>query len=111
MEAAKDAESDLKSVMAETKKINEEKKQKRDQLSGAQKNAKGMLQNANVKPCTGDNCRPANENNKDSLSEVGEEQTLKLQMVMDRMTKFEETASNILKKMSNTSDSILQNLK
>ena len=47
----------------------------------------------------------------DSMSEMGEMESLRLQMVMDRMSKMMSTMSNILKKMSDTAQSITQNLK
>ena len=47
----------------------------------------------------------------DSMSEVGEMESLRLQMAMDRMSKLMSTLSNILKKMSDTSESIVRNLK
>jgi Arc/MetJ-type ribon-helix-helix transcriptional regulator len=47
----------------------------------------------------------------DSLSEMGEMESLRLQMMMDRYSKFMTTLSNIMKKISDTSQSITQNLK
>ncbi len=47
----------------------------------------------------------------DSLSELSETESLRLQMAMDRESKMMETLSNILKKISDTADSITQNLK
>jgi chromosome segregation ATPase len=47
----------------------------------------------------------------DSLSELGETESLRLQMAMDRMSKLMSTLSNILKKISETSGQITQNLK
>ncbi len=47
----------------------------------------------------------------DSLSEMGETESLRLQMAMDRMSKLMSTLSNILKKASDTSGQITQNLK
>jgi len=47
----------------------------------------------------------------DSMSEMGEMESLRLQMAMDRMSKLMSTLSNILKKMSDTSESIVRNLK
>lgn len=47
----------------------------------------------------------------DSLSEMGETESLRLQMAMDRMSKAMSMLSNILKKMSETSGQITQNLK
>jgi putative addiction module CopG family antidote len=47
----------------------------------------------------------------DSMSEMGEMESLRLQMAMDRVSKFMSTLSNILKKSSDTAQSIIQNLK
>jgi len=47
----------------------------------------------------------------DSLNELGETESLRLQMAMDRMSKMMSTLSNLLKKISDTAQSITQNLK
>ena len=47
----------------------------------------------------------------DSLNELGETESLRLQMAMDRLSKLMSTLSNILKKISDTSDTMVQNLK
>jgi hypothetical protein len=47
----------------------------------------------------------------DSLSEMGETESLRLQMAMDRMSKFMTALSNLEKKSSDTSDAIIANLK
>lgn len=47
----------------------------------------------------------------DSMSEMGEMESLRLQMAMDRMSKMMSTLSNLLKKISDTSQSITQNIK
>jgi len=47
----------------------------------------------------------------DSMSEMGETESLRLQMAMDRMSKLMTTLSNILKKISDTSQGITKNLK
>ena len=46
-----------------------------------------------------------------SQSEMGEMESLRLQMAMDRMSKAMSTLSNILKKMSDTAGAIVQNMK
>ena len=51
------------------------------------------------------------KNDQDSMSEMGEMESLRLQMAMDRMSKMMSTLSNILKKMEETEQSIIQNLK
>ena len=47
----------------------------------------------------------------DSLSDLGEEAQLKLQMSMDRRSQALSTLSNVLKKTSDTSSGIIGNLK
>ena len=47
----------------------------------------------------------------DSMSEMGEMESLRLQMAMDRMSKMMSTLSNLLKKMSDTASQITQNMK
>jgi hypothetical protein len=47
----------------------------------------------------------------DSLGEMGEMESLRLQMAMDRMSKMMTALSNILKKLNDTADSIVENLK
>lgn len=43
--------------------------------------------------------------------ELSETQSLRLQLALDRTSKFFETLSNIMKKISDTSDAITQNMK
>jgi hypothetical protein len=47
----------------------------------------------------------------DSMNEMSEMRSLRLQMAMDRRSKFIETLSNIMKKISATADTLVQNLK
>jgi hypothetical protein len=47
----------------------------------------------------------------DSHSEMGESQSLKLQMEMDRHSKFQETLSNLLKQSAETQSQITENMK
>ncbi len=46
-----------------------------------------------------------------SLSQMSEMDSLRLQMMMDRRSKFITTLSNIMKKISATQDAVVQNLK
>lgn len=48
---------------------------------------------------------------RDSLAELGEEQQLRMQMVMDRLSKAMSALSNLLKKLSDTAEEIVRNLK
>src|SRR5215510_7452253 len=58
-----------------------------------------------------DNAKETVKNDIDSLSEMGEMESLRLQMAMDRLSKMMSTLSNILRKESETSSTIVQNIK
>ena len=47
----------------------------------------------------------------DGMNEMSEMTSLRLQMTMDRRSKFIQTLSNIMKKMSTTQDALVQNIK
>lgn len=47
----------------------------------------------------------------DSQGELGETESLRLQMAMDRMSKTMSTLSNVEKKIDDTDSSLVQNLK
>jgi hypothetical protein len=47
----------------------------------------------------------------DSMSELSETESLRLQMTMDRVSKLMTTLSNVMKKISGTAEQITQNLK
>jgi hypothetical protein len=51
------------------------------------------------------------KNKLDSMSEMGEMESLRMQMAMDRLSKLMSTLSNLLKKSSSTGQSITQNIK
>jgi len=51
------------------------------------------------------------KNDMDSMSEMGETESLRLQMAMDRLSKMMSTLSNLMKKISDTSAGITQNIK
>lgn len=58
-----------------------------------------------------DNAKETVKNKLDSLSEMGEMESLRLQMAMDRLSKLMSTLSNLLKKASDTAQCITQNIK
>lgn len=45
------------------------------------------------------------------MNELGEMESLRLQMAMDRLGKMMSTLSSLLEKISDTADSITQNVK
>jgi hypothetical protein len=51
------------------------------------------------------------KDNLDSMNEMSETESLRLQMAMDRRSKFLEALSNLLKKMGDANSTIVQNLK
>lgn len=55
--------------------------------------------------------REALEARLDGMSEMSEMTSLRLQMMMDRRSKFISTLSNIMKRISATQDTLVQNLK
>jgi hypothetical protein len=58
-----------------------------------------------------ENMLSAKRDEMDSLSELGEAQSLRLQMYMDNISRLQSTLSNILKKWSDTASAIVANLK
>lgn len=104
MEAEKSAQEDLKAIMASVKAIASEKASLRAKLNAINTNA------AIGKAGTGLSTE-AIKKKLDSLSEMGEMESLRLQMAMDRMSKMMSTLSNLLKKMSDTASAITQNIK
>ena len=58
-----------------------------------------------------ENAKETIKNTLDSLSEMGEMESLRLQMAMDRLSKLMSTLSNLLKKSSDTASAITQNIK
>lgn len=58
-----------------------------------------------------DNVVSSMKNDLDKMSEMGEAESLRLQMAMDRLSKMMSTLSNLLKKASETASGITQNMK
>ena len=134
MQAAKSAQEDLKATMAKVKSINEQKKEMRGAFEMMQKKnmgiSRGQLDSFTLflinKPATTntlasrtipvtnmelDNLKGNMKNDLDSMSEMGEMESMRLQMAMDRISKMMSTLSNLLQKISNTTEQITQNLK
>ena len=105
MEAANDAREDLKSMMARVKAINDAKACKTKQCLTA------LKPTADYDQATLDVVVDQAQRKLDSLSEMGETESLRLQMAMDRMSKMMSTLSNVMKKASDTQQSITSNLK
>ena len=135
MEVYKDTEKDLRDLLDEMKKQNEEKKKIRDainRLKQQQKEQKQLLREeydslrrlGGLAPVKLTTIQPKKvtaaeikelldslRDKLDSMNEMGEMASLRLQMMMDRISKFMETLSNLTKKLSETADAIIKNLK
>jgi hypothetical protein len=83
MDAAKSARDDLNAVMEEVKAINAAKQDFRDLVCRMRKDL-------------------------ETLGEMGEMESLRLQLAMDRLSKLMSTLSNLLKKASETQQAITQ---
>ena len=113
MEASKAAQEDLKAIMDQVKAINDAK----SKLPGARAphgtfDVDAVLQlMLTVYGINVDAELDAIKQDLDSKSELSELESLRLQMAMDRLSKMMSTLSNLLKKISDTSSGIAQNLK
>ncbi len=127
-EAAQDAEKDLKAAMAEMKATNEKKAAQREAANKLKREETGIKAAARqeyTRPATTNlQVRPGlvkrqsvNQSVEDakakldSKNEMGETESLRMQMAMDRLSKLEATLSNLLKKVSETQSNIVNNLK
>jgi hypothetical protein len=123
MQAASSAQDDLKAIMAEVKAINGAKQKHRELLQSLQKSVQAnaghpaydfdgifmLLATLYAKQLEAEAIELLHK--PDSLSELSEIESLRLQMVMDRLSKLMSTLSNLLKKASDTTSQIVQNLK
>jgi hypothetical protein len=133
MEAAKSAREDLKAIMAGVKQIDDAKAALRQPAQRA--TAAASTPRIAAPPATTALQRPVAsahraavqprpmpkpvfdaqleraKNDLDSLSEMRETESLRLQLAVDRQAKMMSTLSNLLKKMSESSSTITQNLK
>jgi hypothetical protein len=113
MEASKSAQDDLKSIMDGVKAINAAKSKLPDSRDPhGTLDVDAILQL--MLTVYGVNLEAefdAIRKDLDSTSELSEIESLRLQMAMDRMSKMMSTLSNLMKKMSDTSSGIVQNLK
>src|SRR5262249_44918493 len=101
-EAAKDADEDLKSMASRLAAIRAVQRCKGDPTCIRDLRATAEIRQADL---------DAIRDNLDSMSEMGETESLRLQMAMDRLSKFMSTLSNVEKRISSTSQQIVQNLK
>lgn len=112
LQASRSAQDDLRAIMDQLTEINAAKKRWRERNRAAmagETDLDSVLQlvaTLYVKQFQDEIGRQL-----DSMSEMGEMESLRLQMAMDRLAKMMSTLSNILKKLSDTASQITQNLK
>lgn len=119
MQAAKDAREDLKVMKEELKKAGRQKAGWRKHRDCRKGYALAVLNDAtriesisNLLADTLDEFA-IDDIQRDiaSMSELGEMESLRLQMAMDRLSKMMATLSNLLKKISDTAGEITKNMK
>lgn len=115
IQASKSAREDLKSIMEGVKEINKEKEAFRESANKAKAEEVDFESSFQLMAVLcGKSIEQefdAMQNDLDSMSEMGEMESLRLQMAMDRLSKMMSTLSNLLKKISDTQSQIVQNLK
>lgn len=112
MQAAKDMDEDLKMIMVEIKAMTAAKQHLRDLI----KELNAWISREMEKFDHGasldlESMREELVGKLDSMNEMSEMTSLRLQLTMDRRSKFISTLSNIMKKVSTTQEAVVQNLK
>jgi len=139
MQVSKEAENEFREQLEQMKKANEQKKKLREaitKLKQQRKEQREMLRAeydslkrlggpmtvrannnmvvANPKKVTQqeiDDLKESLMDRLDSMNEVSEMTSLRLQMIMDRRSKMISTLTNLMKKIGQAQDNIVQNLK
>lgn len=112
MEASKSAREDLKEIMAKVKAVNAAKQALRCQ---SEKDRTACLER--VRSTSGvakekiDEMLDAAQGKADALAGLGEEHQLRMQLAMDRLAKANSAASSLMRKYSETTSAIIQNIK
>jgi hypothetical protein len=116
MEGAGSSREDLRAVMDQLKAVTAQKAKVREALE--QRPDRGLdllsvssLLSAVIVRSELDLVVDEMKHDLDSMSEIGEMESLRLQMAMDRLSKMMSTLSNLLKKLSCTASQITQNMK
>ena len=121
MESVRQADADLRDMMAQMREANARKARMRDMAAAQREAKKGLSDEARAEysrpeskaVCVDPPCQfsriaaPAT----DSMSEMNQMEQLRMQMAMDRKSKAMQALSNLLKKNSDTAATITSNLK
>jgi vacuolar-type H+-ATPase subunit I/STV1 len=135
MSATKDMDDDVRLIMAEIKAMTAAKADLRERIKDLNEwivdemtrhESSRNIRNETIdsEPQHGVQCRPGGQvaeilksiadglqDNLDSMNELSEMTSLRLQNLMDRRSRYIETLSNIMKKVASTQDALAQNLK
>jgi hypothetical protein len=108
MQMSHDAQSDLNNMVAEMRANNQQKQAQRSMLSSmkVQPVKKDSFSKTAIK-----NKQGQLSDKKDSMADMNQMDQLRMQQIMEKKSKLEEIISNIQKKISDTSDQIISNLK
>jgi putative addiction module CopG family antidote len=133
--ATKDMDDDIKLIMSEIKGMTAAKAKLREQINDLNRWISEEMGKHESSPDIANEpvhseaqrptqCRPGGQvpeiltsvmdglrEDLDGMNELSEMTSLRLQMLMDRLSKYIETLSNLLKKIATTQDTLVQNLK
>lgn len=108
-QAADDAAEDLRTFLAETRAALRARQAMRAAIKELRKEM-GRAANRTIRKELQDVLSEL-QGSLGAAAELSEMNSLRLQMMMDRRSKFISTLSNILKKVSSTQDTLVQNVK
>ena len=118
MQATRDADSDLKAATEKVRATNESRRKLREGTAPqtpvrtpAGQGPPAMAKGGPAGPVKAATAPEDTGRNLDSMNEMSEMTSMRLQMAMDRRSKFISTLSNIMKKISDTQGALVQNLK
>ncbi|MFH1159252.1 MAG: hypothetical protein V1721_10310 [Pseudomonadota bacterium] len=105
MQSAQDSSQDLKATLGDMQKTNQQKSQMRG-FAGKKGGRSNEAALRGIESEINDL-----QQKLDSLSDLSEEESIKIQGLQDRMSRMMSTLSNILKKYSDAQSGIIQNMK
>jgi hypothetical protein len=118
MQATRDADRDLKAIAGETRAMNESRRKLREKTAQqepartpAGQGPSAMAKGGPTAPVKAVTAPENTVRNLDSMNEMDEMTSMRLQMAMDRKGQFVSMLSNIMKKASDTQNAMVQNLK
>ncbi len=107
LESARATQRDLETLMSQVKGVNAEKRKVREVIGQLRAVAGVSAEERRQLKALQDTLKA----HLDALSELSEMTSLRLQTMLDRRSKFISTLCNIMKKVSETRDELIKNLK